>query len=408
MFYDSQLAFLQTMLTKCHLQNLIINPEEAIDEKIDKGLRKLFSNEDFGKTFFAFFPDLQPKTVYRVTGVFLCRYIFLELPFDGERRIFIVGPYLNVDLSRQQILEQGEKMGIPPKLSHELEAYYATIPVIKEESHIFAMVNTFAELLWGGSDNFQSADISREDFSAFLSGRFTAKATPSSNILDIRAMEDRYSYENELIEAVSQGNIHKAELMMASFSSLAFESRIPDQLRNMKNYCIIMNTLLRKAAQSGGVHPVYLDSVSSDFAKKIETMHTVTSISGLMLEMLRTYCRLVRKHSVKNYSLLVQKTIIKIESDLTSNLNLNTLAKESNVSPSYFSALFKKETGQTLTEYVNSRRVKHAKYLLKNTSLQVQTIALHCGILDFHYFCRIFRKATGRTPTEYRSRLSFD
>ena len=44
-----------------------------------------------------------------------------------------------------------------------------------------------------------------------------------------------------------------------------------------------------------------------------------------------------------------------------------------------------------------------AKHLLKTTHLQVQTIAQHCGILDFHYFCRLFKSVVGTTPTDYRN-----
>lgn len=405
MYYESHLHFLRKILDNCHLQNLIINPEDVLDERIDRDLRKLYTNGKSKETFFDFFSDIIPKTIYRVTDVFLCRYIFFELPLCEEKKVFIIGPYINFDISQQQILEQGEKMGISPKLFNDLKLYYSSLPVIKEEKYIFAMVNSFAEYLWNGSDNFQSADINRENSAAFIHGQLELQANEEYDILSADLMEKRYDFENELINAVSQGNVHKAEQMMASFSTLAFENRTPDKLRNMKNYCIIMNTLLRKAAENGGVHPIYIDSVSSDFAKRIENIQSEASMPNFMLEILRTYCRLVRQHSIKNYSPLVKKTIIKIESDLTENLSLTKLASLNNVSPSYLSAIFKKETGHTLTEYVNTQRIKQAKHLLKTTSLQIQTIAQHCGILDLHYFCRIFKNATGKTPSEYRNSI---
>ena len=116
----------------------------------------------------------------------------------------------------------------------------------------------------------------------------------------------------------------------------------------------------------------------------------------------------MKRHSVKNLSPLIQKVILKIESDLSSQLSLSELAKINNVSASYLSGLFKKETGKTLTTYVNLKRIEHAKYLLRSTNLQIQTIAQHCGILDLHYFCRIFKKETGRTPSAYRTDLSYN
>jgi YesN/AraC family two-component response regulator len=169
-----------------------------------------------------------------------------------------------------------------------------------------------------------------------------------------------------------------------------------------------MNTLFRKAAEKGGVHPIYLNTISSDFAKRIENINSLSVTQSFMLEIMRTYCQLVRRHSVKNLSPLIKKIIIKIESDLSENLSLKELAKENNVSANYLSGLFKKENGVTLTEYVNSKRIEHAKHLLKNTNLQIQTIAQHCGIFDLHYFCRIFKKMTGKTPSSYRSSLPFN
>ena len=121
-----------------------------------------------------------------------------------------------------------------------------------------------------------------------------------------------------------------------------------------------------------------------------------------MSKMFHAYCKLVQKHSMRNYSSVVQKAIMCINSDLAANLTLSNLAKIQNVSAGYLSSIFKKETGKTITDYINSRRIKLAKELLVSTRLQVQTIALHCGIVDVHYFSKIFKKYTGKTPKEYR------
>ena len=169
-----------------------------------------------------------------------------------------------------------------------------------------------------------------------------------------------------------------------------------------------MNTLMRKAAEKGRVHPIHLDRLSSGFARRIEALRTINDVSDFMLEMMRAYCRLVKQHSMKNYSPLVQRTMIRVESDLTGDLSLSTVAAKNNVSPGYLSGLFKKESGQTFTAYVNGRRIHRAKHLLRTTNLQVQTIAQHCGILDFHYFCRVFKSAVGVTPTEYRTKQIYE
>ena len=106
-----------------------------------------------------------------------------------------------------------------------------------------------------------------------------------------------------------------------------------------------------------------------------------------------------------DYSPTVQKSIVIIESDLSAYLTLSSIAEQQNISPGYLSAVFKKETGKTITEYIREKRVKHAIYLLETTHLQIQTVALHCGIVDLQYFSKIFKKHTGKTPKEYRESI---
>lgn len=204
--------------------------------------------------------------------------------------------------------------------------------------------------------------------------------------------------------AVQNGQVHKVEVLLSGISNQNFEQRLSDPIRNLKNYCIIMNTLLRKSAQNGGVHPVHLDRISSDFAAKIEMLSTVSAVKNLMSEMFRSYCLLVQKNSVKKYSPTIQKIITHIDIDLSSNPTLASLAKAHNINASYLSSLFKKETGKNITEYINLKRISTAKRLLKTTNLQIQTIAQYCGILDIRYFSKLFKKHCGISPSEYRNK----
>ena len=110
---------------------MTIDPNEPVDEKLDNGLRNLFGNNGAPMTFCDFFPDSRSNTVYRVTDIFLCRYIFFLLPYCEKETVFVIGPYLNEEVSRQQILEQGERMGISPKYAKELEFFYVSLPVVR-------------------------------------------------------------------------------------------------------------------------------------------------------------------------------------------------------------------------------------------------------------------------------------
>lgn len=396
---QNELDFLIKILEKCHIGNRVIATNELIYDKLGTIYFQIMEKRIMGKTFNDFFPDVKSNTVYRGTDDFLLKYVFMKLE---ENSVFIVGPYLEGDITEEQIMEIAEAFGLSADMEKGLSFFYSSVPVVDDENFLLASIFSFAECFF---DGFECVELNRKNKSAFISDEFMPEKN-DENILSI--MEKRYSYENKLILLISQGNFYKAQLMLANFSSLAFEKRISDPLRNMKNYCIVMNTLFRKAAENGGVHPIYLDSVSSGFARRIENIHTLSMISDFMLEILETYCNLVKQHSVKNYSPIIQRAIIKIEADLTSDLSLKEMAKFANVSSGYFSALFKKETGMSLTRFVNTRRIKYAQNLLKTTNLQVQTVAQHCGILDFHYFCRMFKTVTGKTPTEYKDSFSFN
>ncbi len=403
MFYDDALVFFQKALRKSHLPSVLLRPDLPFAAQAEGGTA-LFFEADEAHTFYDLFPEARSHTVYRATDAYFCRCIFLKLPTGGAETVLFIGPYLHTDFTHQQILELGEALQLSPQRVQALETFYAALPIVREEHHILALVSTLAEHLWNGEDNYEYTELTYEIPSPLPRGDDEQQTDADIPLRHMQVMEKRYDYENDLIAAVAAGNLRKAELLMAGFSSLAFEERVPDRLRNIKNYCIVMNTLFRKAAEQGGVHPVYIDRVSSHFAKKIENLHTLTAIPQFMSEILRAYCRLVKQHALQKYSPVVQKAVIKIESDLAGDLTLHTVAAACNVSAGYLSGLFKKETGETLTAFVTEKRIAHAKHLLRSTNLQVQTIAQHCGILDLHYFCKLFKDATGKTPTAYRSR----
>ena len=261
------------------------------------------------------------------------------------------------------------------------------------------MIEAFAEKIW---NNYVFEDVNKKwSDSTFILNR-GKNDNLDTTILDMTIMEKRYELENQLMNAISLGQINKSNQLLKLFGSLSFEKRVPDAIRDFKNYLIVMNTILRKSAEKGGVHPLHIDTMSSTFAKKIEQLSTISSGSILLNEMFKDYCELVRNHSMKGYSRLIKNTIIIIESDLSSNLSLSTLATSQNVSLGYLSSLFKKETGTTLSEFVREKRMNHAMNLLSNTKLQIQTIAHHCGIIDLQYFSKQFKKYSGKSPKEYR------
>ena len=404
MIYENELRFLCDTLKKCRVSFCFINKNESYDKLIDDEFRAIFgATVDLNEFFNNILRNIEPYKMYRLSNSLKFKFIFMLLPDAVDETIFVIGPYLSNNLLSRQVLEIGEKFGIHPKRLKLLEEYYQGVPILVDTSHVFVMLDTFGEHIWGGANAFTVVDAAatiQPDETKI--NKNIGNGETDDIFVKMRIMEKRYNHENEFISAISKGQIQKVERILSNMGNQSFEKRLSDPLRNLKNYAIIMNTLSRKAAENGGVHPIHLDSLSSTFAIKIEQMSTPAEMEALMFDMFRSYCRLVRKHSMRSYSSTVQKAIVYIESDLSANLTLSVLADAQNVSAGYLSTVFKKETGTTVTEYINSKRVKHAMHLLSTTKLQIQTIALHCGIMDVQYFSKVFKKYTGKTPREYR------
>ena len=400
MFYEAELHILRETFRKCRIRTGIAELSKSISENQQGQMHAFIANNiDMQKPLVEYVPAVQPGTIYRIRDPFDCRYIYMLLPEFPRDSVFIIGPYLSTPLSKEQCMEWAEANNIPPEHLRQLESYYNSLPVLPDSSHLFALLDSFGERIWGVG-NLTTEDLNR-DFNG-LPIQEKDDAGDGDTLWKIKKLETVYSYENELMEAVAKGQIHKADLLFSGFSTVSFEQRVADPLRNAKNYCIIMNTLLRKAAEQGGVHPIHLDRLSSACALKIEQLHHLDAIPKLMRDMFRDYCQMVRKYSTQSYSAPIQKALLYIESHLSENLSLQTLADILNISPGYLSTLFRKETGQTLTDFINRKRIRHAMHLLKTTRLQVQTVAQHCGIMDVQYFSKLFKKITQMTPKEYR------
>ena len=401
MSYECELNFLCDVLRKCHIHTEILSPLDPAEAIIDPPLASILgfrSELTVGQAL----GTVEPKTKYKLTDDFKLQYIYLRLPMLSEKNLLVIGPYLSSPLSSQEILEIGEQAGIPIAAQKPLREYYFATPILSESDRLFVMIDSFCERIWE-TPSFAIVEVNKKHAASPSSISPTSHGESFDEIeANIKVMEMRYAFENELIRAVSLGQQHKESLLVSQLSDNMFERRVPDPLRNAKNYCIIMNTLLRKAAENGGVHPIYIDSISSKFALRIELLSDTRACSAMMREMFSSYCRLVYKHSVRRYSPIVQKAILIIDSDISAELSLNSLAKKLGISAGYLATVFKKETEKTVSEYIKDKRIEHAMYLLGTTHLQIQTVAQHCGILDVQYFSKIFKRKTGKNPREYR------
>ncbi len=401
--YQKELDFSLALLRRMRLPVHLLQPGDPLQD-LDHGLRAMLGKEaDYDTAFRVALNWSHERAVYKIVDQFMCHYIYFHLPAATPPTAVVIGPYLTIDPSRAMLLEQAERLGIPLQSLPLQSDFYASLPVYNDPSAIMAVVSVFGEVLWGSAESFEMVDVNEEQERPLPTSVSPDHLIEQENILQqMKQMEERYAFENELMDIVAKGLTNRAEIIMSSVSRLNYQQRLADPLRNMKNYCIICNTLLRKAAQQGGVHPLYLDRMSSQYARTIENSPTLEKCSLLISEMIRAYCRLVRTHSGQQYSAVVQKTLTFIDANLSGDLSLSVLAGLMQITPGYLSTLFHRETGHTLAEHITGQRMKVALQLLRSTRLQVQTIAQLCGFSDPNYFSKQFKRIYQVTPLQYR------
>ena len=92
-----------------------------------------------------------------------------------------------------------------------------------------------------------------------------------------------------------------------------------------------------------------------------------------------------------------------IESNYSEDISIERIAETANVSQSYISRIFKKETGYGIHEYLNQYRVLKATAYLDCHS--VADTSFLCGFCDSSHFISIFKKCMGITPMQYKLKI---
>lgn len=102
------------------------------------------------------------------------------------------------------------------------------------------------------------------------------------------------------------------------------------------------------------------------------------------------------------YDSFLSEAVKFIDANLQENLNIERLCSKFYVSKNHLYEKFRNNLGNTVTGYINERRVHKAKKLLEQSDDSVCRIAETVGIYNYTYFYKLFKKLTGVTPTEYR------
>lgn len=327
--------------------------------------------------------------------------VTLLYPCRNLGKILFIGPVATEQYSANAFLAYLQQQSISHQAMEQMTETASHLPIVATHQ-LYQFAEIILRHICGIQVPVPVQKVDAAENAAPLS--LFRDVAPPQDISQIRQVEDRYKASTLLTEAVKLGNLSLA-LQTLRHRGNQFEGLIRNRnpLRNMQNQCIILNTQLRHALESMGIHPFSLDHLSSEIGLQIEQLSTMNSAMHFGTHIIEQYCRLVQEQSYSNLSTLTHQAVIYIKNNLHNNLTVRETAKALSVHPDYLSHQFSKEMGMTFIAFLNQERCRQAASYLKHTSLQIKEISAIVGFNTISYFTKQFSQMYGKSPRDYRN-----
>ena len=208
-----------------------------------------------------------------------------------------------------------------------------------------------------------------------------------------------YEVESLILEAIDSGDQRLIEIGFEAFNHSLIQG--PLSLEQKKTCLYEFLTVVTRALKEDGHSVARLESFKSREFESIRNVCTSDDFLHVLFEIEQHIRDFVgqRGDDTKETRMRILNYV---EEHVCKNISLSSIAQHFHYSPTYLSRLIKEETGLTFPQLHNYLRVKKALVLLKNSNLEVGTIAKDVGYHNICHFNRIFKNLTGITPSEYR------
>ena len=138
----------------------------------------------------------------------------------------------------------------------------------------------------------------------------------------------------------------------------------------------ILNTQFESELLKEPISPAQVRQLSLKNQLEIETESNRIRLIKMPYKMLKMYSILVSNYNLQEYSYTVRAAIEYINFNLQSSLSLSTISSAIEKNASFLSSQFKKETGSTITRYIQKRRIEESIRMLTYTDLTIQELSL--------------------------------
>ena len=161
--------------------------------------------------------------------------------------------------------------------------------------------------------------------------------------------------------------------------------------------------MVAQNAVEGGLSPKDSYALCNHYIQTMDSCQKIEDIFTLYEQAAEEFTRKVHETCTSlPYSKPILQSMDYIYDNLHRNITVNDVAAHVKLSPSYFSALFKKECGESVAAYIRRLRVEVAKNMLAHSDYTYLEISNYLSFSSQSHFISIFKKQVGITPKEYR------
>ena len=144
-----------------------------------------------------------------------------------------------------------------------------------------------------------------------------------------------------------------------------------------------------------------LDGYARGLVGEEEVKHAVSSVQPANVAQRPG---VLAKEGEQSPTKIVRDALYYIRRHYNENISLTDVAEHINVNKSYLCDVFKKEQKVTILQYMTNLRIEKAKELLLHTDMKMYEISVEVGYNDYTYFSQIFKRNTGETLSEFRKK----
>ena len=217
-------------------------------------------------------------------------------------------------------------------------------------------------------------------------------------------IEDRIPYplekEQELYRAIGRGDRDYAnELLNKLLEYILFFAMDDEEIHFRVSELIVV---MIRAAAAGGMEINYALQLTRRCLEELQYLKKFEEITQWLGDNLRNIVDQVFSMAEAGHSDIMLKVIGYMKRNYSRKLTLEEAAGFAGYTPTYFSRIFREDTGMSFSDFLSGIRVEKGKSLLINTKLTVAEAAALLGFSDQSHFGRTFKKITGVTPDQYR------